>query len=375
MQVNYLLALDDRPLMESRPAIKSALSIWLGSSGAQVFIGSPYKSICLPSLWFGISTRLLLESFNGQLSLEQISKQCALTISQLQALVDELQAHDLIDLERTAISYLKRYDPRVKAITPVADLEDFNEDLAAQSFIKRMEIESEAASLKKGDIDGGRSAVIRRRDFSILIFGYGKIVNLLVGSLSASGFTKVLVINRLQQRSSALKVLESDLSGGYISRADIGASRKEVLAKVRSSSALFAEATPVIYRPRLIISVGPPTPDVLQRWISEGSNHLIIEPHSSAEVRIGPYVIPGKSPCYRCLQISSEEKLSSVEKKEVGSALALATAAITCLEVISLASSGISHFLGKSMIYSNSNFHNPKLEKWSINPGCGCSWR
>ena len=375
MQVHSLIALDDRPLMESRPAIKSALSIWLGSSGAQVFIGSPYKSICLPSLWFGISTRLLLESFNGQLSLEQISKQCALTISQLQALVDELQAHDLIDLERTAISYLKRYDPRVKAITPVTDLEDFNQDLAAQSFIKRMEIESEAASLERGDIDGGRSAVIRRRDFSILIFGYGKIVNSLVGSLSASGFTKVLVINRLQQRSSALKILESDLSGGYISRADIGASRKEVLAKARSSSALFTEATPVIYRPRLIISVGPPTPDVLQRWISEGSNHLIIEPHSSAEVRIGPYVIPGKSPCYRCLQISSDEKLSSVEKKEVGSALALATAAITCLEVISLASSGISHFLGKSLIYSNSNFHNPKLEKWSINPGCGCSWR
>ncbi|GBL23103.1 hypothetical protein EMGBS5_10970 [Clavibacter sp.] len=131
----------------------------------------------------------------------------------------------------------------------------------------------------------------------------------------------------------------------------------------------------VIYRPRLIISVGGPTPDVLQRWISEGSNHLIIEPHSSAEVRIGPYVIPGKSPCYRCLQISSEEKLSSVERKEVGSALALATAAITCPEVISLASSGISHFLGKSLIYSNSNFHNPKLEKWSINPGCGCNWR
>lgn len=369
------MVIDDRPLMESRPAIKSALSIWLSLSGAQVFIGSPYKSICLPSLWFGISTRLLLESFNGQSSLEQIGKKSALTISQLQALVDELQAHDLIDLERTAISYLKRYDPRAKAITPVADLEDFNEDIAAQSFIKRMEIESEAASLARGDIDGGRSAVTRRRDFSILIFGYGKIVNSLVGSLSASGFTKVLVINRLQQRSEALKILESDLSGGYIARADIGASRKEVLARARNSSALFTEATPVIYRPRLIISVGPPTPDVLQRWISEGSNHLIIEPHSSAEVRIGPYVIPGKSPCYRCLQISNDEKLSSVARIEVGSALALASAAILSLEVISLASSGISHFLGKSMIYSNSNFHNPKVEKWSINPGCGCNWR
>ena len=369
------MVIDDRPLMESRPVIKSALSIWPSSNGAQVFIGSPYKSICLPSLWFGISTRLLLESFNGQLSLEQIGRQCALTISQLQALVDELQAHDLIDLERTAISYLKRYDPKVKAITPVTDLEDFNEDIAAQSFIKRMEIESEAASLARGDIDGGRSAVISRRDFSILIFGYGKIVNSLVGALSASGFTKVLVINRLQQKSSALKILESDLSGGYISRADIGASRKEVLARARNSSALFTEPAPVIYRPKLIISVGPPTPDVLQRWISEGSNHLIIEPHSSAEVRIGPYVIPGKSPCYRCLQISSEEKLSSAERREVGSALALLCAAIICLEVISLASSGISHFLGKSMIYSNSNFHNPKVERWSINPGCGCSWR
>jgi hypothetical protein len=270
---------------------------------------------------------------------------------------------------------LKRFDPKVKAITHVTDLEDFNEDIAAQSFIKRMEIESEAASLARGDIDGGRSAVISRRDFSILIFGYGKIVNSLVGALSASGFTKILVINRLQQRSGALKILESDLSGGYISRADIGASRKEVLARARNSSALFTEPAPVIYRPKLIISIGPPTPDALQRWISEGSNHLIIEPHSSAEVRIGPYVIPGKSPCYRCLQISSEEKLNSMVKKEVGSALAQLCAAIACLEVINLASSGISHFLGKSMIYSNSNFHNPTVERWSINPGCGCSWR
>ncbi|NDC81477.1 MAG: hypothetical protein EBZ79_02315 [Actinobacteria bacterium] len=361
--------------MESRPVIKSALSIWSSVNGAQVFIGSPYKSICLPSHWFGISTRLLLESFTGRLSLAQIGQQCALTASQLQALIDELQTHDLIDLERTAISYLKRYDPKAKAITPVADLEEFNEDLAAQSFIKRMEIESEAASLASGDIDGGRRSVVARRDFSILIFGYGRIVNSLVGALSASGFTKVLIINRLLQKSAALKILESDLSGGNISRGDIGQSRKEVLTRARSSSALFAEPTPFISRPKLIISVGPPKADEMQRWISEGSNHLIIEPHSSAEVRIGPYVIPGKSPCYHCLQISNQEQISSIERKEVGSALALGCAAIACLEVINLASSGLSHFLGKSMIYSNSNFHNPKIENWSINPGCGCSWR
>jgi len=361
--------------MATCPAIKSALRIWSDSRAAQVFIGSPYRSICLSSLWFGVSTRLLLEALNGRTSLEQISQRCGLALPQIQALIDELQAHGLIDLERTAISYLKRYDPALRAVAPVADLEEFNEDLAARSFVRRMEIESEAASLSRGDIDGGRSAVLRRRDFSILVFGYGKIVNALIGSLSASGFTKTLVINRLAQRSQALKILESDLSGGYISRSDIGASRKEVLSRARSSSALFTEAMPVIYRPKLIISIGPPTADAMQRWISEGSSHLIVEAHSSAEVRIGPFVIPGKSPCYRCLQLSQRPNQSIGEAKEVGSALALACAGLICLEVINLASSGIGHFLARSHIYSNSNFHNPKVERWAINPECGCNWR
>lgn len=113
----------------------------------------------------------------------------------------------------------------------------------------------------------------------------------------------------------------------------------------------------------------------MQRWISEGSSHLIVEAHSSAEVRIGPFVIPGKSPCYRCLQLSQRPNQSIGEAKEVGSALALACAGLICLEVINLASSGIGHFLARSHIYSNSNFHNPKVERWAINPECGCNWR
>lgn len=363
--------------MAIRPAIKSALTIWASPNTGEVIIGSQYKSLHLSQTWFGVSTELLLKSFNGQNGIEQISQRSGVGIDQIQALINELKVHNFIDLERTPISYLKRYNSELGRITQVDDLEAVGQDYAVSSFIKRMEIESEAISLAPDDIDSGRGAVLKRREFSIIIFGFGKIVTALLGVLSASGFSKVLVINRQSNKSPALKISGEDIAGGVISRSDIGLARKEVLNKARISSLLFQDNLSPISKPDLIISVNSATPDVIQRWASEASTYLLVESSNAAEVRLGPLVIPGRTPCYHCLQLSQGVKRSNQRSQgiEVGSALAQVLSGIIALDVIALAAGGVSHFLSKSLIYSNSNFHNPKRERWAINPGCGCSWR
>lgn len=365
--------------MTIRPILKAPVSIHHQPAQQKVSVGTRWRRCTFADNWAGTNPRRIIELFDGKRSVHQIAQQAGVDESLVLSLVEELRRHDFIDLERTPISYLRRYNPEIGRIDYISDTENVFQDYAVEAFMNRMEIECEAATLSPGDIDAGRSSVIKRRDFSVLIFGHGKIVNALIGVLSASGFSKLSVINRVGSKHPSLKIRESDIAGSYISRSDIGQVRKNVIEEIRKSSALIAEPKVQVDKPDLIISIGDPAPDSIQRWMSDNSQHLLVDIPSSAEVRVGPLVIPGKSPCFRCIQLtenshSYENPTSDNSVSDVGSALALTVASAIALDLIALADRKESVFLATSFIYSMRHYQRAEIQPWSQHHACGCAW-
>jgi hypothetical protein len=368
--------------MTISPALKHGVSFYLTPDRSQLIVGTRFRSVPFPADWEGLNPARILELLDGKRDLSEICQISKIAPEQIKKLLKELQRHDLVDLFRTPISYVERYNPEVGEIEPMIDTENFQtqfltEDYAIQTFLSRMEVECNAATSSSGDVDAGRTAVIDRRRFSILIFGKGKIVNNLLGMLSASGFSQIRVINRLRVRNPYLKITEHDLCGGFVSRNHIGQSRRQVLEQLKTTSSLYPDQSNSGKNPDLVISIGKPAPDALQRWSSENTRHLLVDIASSGEVRVGPLVIPGKTPCYRCTELSSihsEDEAAVNKDLDVGVTMSYAIAASIAADVSQIAAHRKSVFLATSITYSMRNFHKPEVHHWMQHPGCGCSW-
>lgn len=359
--------------MTIRPALKSGIAI-RNREVSEVRIGSRWRFCTLPPQWHGVETEALLKLFNGKSTLTELSATTGLAVAALESLIRELRVHDFVDLQRTPVAYLRRYNPELGRIEEVSDLDQVAGDVAVETALKRIEVECDAVTFTSGDIDGGRTSVLNRREFHIVIFGHGKIVNALVGVLSASGFSKLRVINRVGTRDASLKILESDIAGGYVTRSHFGQQRKTIVDEIRSNSLLFVEPKTQIHNPDLIISIGTPSPDSIQRWMVENTRHLLVEIPSCSEVRIGPLVIPGKTPCFRCVQLSEKSQSLTSQSSELSAALALLVAGAIALDVISLSDQKKSAYSSTSHIHTIRDYTTPRIQHWSQHHACGCSW-
>lgn len=361
----------------SRPRLKRSVSIQSNPLNGKFRVGSSTRVLWLPNSWNGITPTRLLNLLDGQHTVTQIGSKAGIGTAPVIELVQELRKHHLVDLFHTPISFAERYNPEVGHIEKISDTESFPTDNSTDNFLRRIEIECAASTFIDGDLDAGRSAVLQRRKFSILIFGKGRIVNTLYGALCASGFSNIKVINRLSPGHPDLKISATDLSGGFINQDHIGQSRRKTLADLERGAALFPDSIQNFLKPDLAISIGAPTPDSLQRWVSEGTNHLLVQVFSSAEVRVGPFVIPGKTPCFRCVELSSETLAGQAKSPtpEVGVALSYAVASSIAADVSLQCAHKKTVFIATSITYSMHEFHRPKEESWIKHPGCGCSWQ
>lgn len=361
--------------MTIRPALKSGVYIHTSAHPNEIRIGTRWRFASLPGDWNNCaSTRALISLLDGKKTIAELASITGINESVVISLVDELRSHDLVDLHRTPVAYLRRYNPEIGRIEEVSDLDNAVPDFAIASTLNRIEVECDAVTFAPGDIDGGRSALLKRRQFQIVIFGHGKIVNFLVGVLSASGFSHISVINRVGSKDPTLKLSENDIAGGFVTRQHYGATRKKVLEEIRESSALFADRKSQIHNPDLIISIGTPQPDAIQRWMAENTRHLLVDITTSSEVRIGPLVTPGKSACIRCIQLSEESEWQFQSSPEVSAALAMSVAAAIAHDVNALSNNQISVYHQTSQIVSTRNYSEPQIQRWSQHHACGCGW-
>ena len=84
-----------------KPALKTGVTVYPPSQSHELRIGTRFRFCTLPNYWSDLSTRHLIELFNGQRTLPAIALVAGIPEAAVQSLVDELATHDLVDLHRT----------------------------------------------------------------------------------------------------------------------------------------------------------------------------------------------------------------------------------------------------------------------------------
>ena len=249
-----------------------------------------------------------------------------------------------------------------------------NKDLGERLLSLRLGPESALITHRPGVNDAGKNELNNRLQSTILISGENRLAHTLLVALQASGFSHTRLIGRTQLSP---QITEDDLCGIVVRTSDIGKNRNEFIQELVRSAQITRSPTVPKAMPDLIISTIPLEWDYVQRWMSEGSVHLHINPLIGGEIEIGPLVIPGLTPCLRCVTLMKRDQGIAIDSEfvhtELPSAAIAFVAGLIALAIGEYFAIGASEFQAASYWYDLLNpLRPPEQRHWNFHPECGC---
>ena len=224
-----------------------------------------------------------------------------------------------------------------------------------------------------------------RASKEILIFGPNQFTIQLLASLQSAGFSKSRVIGSFGK--DKLQLCTDDLSGGVIQSSDIGSTISQISKRILREHQLVnagEQMRAINSNPALIIAMQPIPADYQQRWLSESTPHLVIGSIIENQIEIGPIVLPGKSTCLRCIdltavtnaltpEIASINYLSSTERLPAA-VLALTVGLVTLFvtQFLDSDSESLTPLISSALRIDLANPCKQSHIRWQPNPMCGC---
>lgn len=324
--------------------------------------------------------RSALAAMDGAHTCKELSSWLGVPLTQIENLVRELDAAGLIDTEKAKISMHTRFhSPNAHRASHEGD---DSSDGAVQQLQAKLAPELSLATWLENVRDGGVTTLSKRRDWQVNIFGDSRIATLLYGILLSSGISE----SSIESPNNHKKIGEADLCAGFLHPSDIGHSYAIRTDELSRELSLFppAKRADAIPQQKLVVAVGNTYADQMQEWISQGVPHLFIDTPDSASLSIGPIVIPGQSPCARCISISRDDqnptwREMSMQKqvalpREVPVSVAHYIAGVAALELLRFIDEGQSQLIGRS---ARLDYRAPSILEWQTftrHPACGCDW-
>lgn len=356
--------------------LKSGVKFWRTISG-QLRIGTRFRNYQLPNQIAGQELEPLLVElgFGVEPAIDYMKYGPALSM---------LGNLSLIDSKNTVNPFLQNpQQSKSKTLSPLVDI-------ARENLQARFEIEMAGISKRSQAQDGGTGTLLRRQEMKIIIVGEGnfefsRVAVAIYTNLLASGFSQCEFRNSSAASNSEDRVGIEDLIGGYFRLGDVGLSKFEVLRRAYGEISLFPQklgATNQIER-ELIISIGPPHPHIQLESSTKMIPMLVIDFVSGDELRIGPFIFPGKHLCYSCILLGEKDSgsLTKIESayfrsdfSELSAALAITGAGYISLAVAEFADTGTSPLAGKTINISTENYLAPEIKSWQRHPNCTCNW-
>ena len=322
------------------------------------------------------------KKMDGQLSCREISEQTGIALDQLTQLISQLDSLDLIDTQATKISVQRFHSTNPLRSTHKSDNSN---DGAYKQLQSRITPELTFTTWHTNVKDAGVGLVGLRRNCEVEIFGRSRIVTLLYGILLSSGLSQTFLTSTFGPAT----ISQEDLCAGFFCASDVGLSLKARSEELSRELSLFplpanGEGKGGETLRKVIICVGPPPAELLQEWMSSGTPHLLIENPDCASMQIGPLILPGKTPCWRCISLARQDQdLAWVEIErqrismgngQVPTAIADHVAGFIALEILRFIDIGKSKLIGNSARIS---YHTPadlELTPYTRHPACGCNW-
>jgi hypothetical protein len=325
----------------------------------------------------------ILNAMNGRVSCQEMSENLNIPLADLTSLLLELDQAQLLDLEETKISVHTRFhSPNPHRSSHIGD---DSSDGAYQQLQYRLSPELSFTTWLGNVKDGGVSLISARRNCEVTIFGDSRIAILLYGILLSSGISQTTLITNRESSTIA----DQDLCAGYLRARDVGLCLKTRVDELKRELSLFPiTPSPIsgaeIVTKKIRVAVGAPPADELQQWMSDGIPHFLLEDPDCASINIGPLVLPGRTPCWRCISLAKEDQnflwreiqrqRMESQPTEVPVAVAHHVAGLAGLELLRFIDSGQSQLIGAMM---RVDYHAPGDSETTLftrHPACGCTW-
>ena len=259
-------------------------------------------------------------------------------------------------------------------------LEDAAAELGPVARLDRAERERLAADLASLALvrgDGGLPAARHRADARVLVVGAGRVGAPVAGLLATAGVGCVDVVDDVTTAAE-------DSGVGGLALDDVGRRRGEAARDLLRAAAPSAAAGPL---PRAdLVVLAPSRPDELdeaRRSVPASTPHLLAEVRETVGV-VGPLVLPGRSPCLRCLDLTRTDldpgwpavaaQLASPSRTRTAcdGTLAVAVAAQAAFQVLALVDgTNDPASIGGTLELELPDYR-WRRRSWPPHPACGC---
>ena len=265
------------------------------------YIGSSRRGFCFSE----VERFRFLQYCNGKRDLVEISKIIGTEITILnQFLIDGLTNKYLVNLSTNSNNSLASGDIGRFGAT---------KELIARNLKTRRDCEYDfylrknisTQSLNSSSKPSPSELFSCRAKQEILIFGANQFTTQLLATLQASGFSRSRIIGSFGKDHS--QIIADDLSGGVIQSSDVGSTITQISKRIFREHQLVNLGNLQIsskIKPALIIAMQPIPADYQQRWLSESTPHLVIGSIIDNQLEIGPIVLPGRTTCLRCIDLT-----------------------------------------------------------------------
>lgn len=369
--------------------LKQGVGLYASKDPEYFYIGTTrtkvgFQSKCARALFEYLAANVSADQADDLL--EEILNTSEHAKVQLFELTSQLKDCGLIESRQSAIRVSDRY---VSAITVKAKAASQRKgDASFDQLKKKIEPELVQSRWIKGVEDSGVEIINQRHLAHIEISGHSRAATQLFALLLASGVTHTQF--SLGYRQSAPLIIDTDIEAGSIRSTDLGKtfkSRTNELSKEISllpleKSESATELEPEFKEQTLKIHFGELDPVIRALWMSAGQQHLIIGEANGASLKMGPIVVPGISPCNRCVELLENEQDGatieiirtgpiSAELPVIGAHYVSALVASIVLQLIDTQTCDL---MGSVIAVDLLTLCNTKHIPVTRHPSCGCSW-
>ena len=243
---------------------------------------------------------------------------------------------------------------------------------------ERERLSGDLAALALLRDDGALLALALRRDVQVLVVGAGRVGAPLAVALATAGVGAVDVVDDAVTRPQ-------DTGVGGLGLRDVGRPRGQAARELVQHAAPSLSRLPVV-RPDLVVlaSGRDDVRDRARRLVLDGTAHLLVEVREATGV-VGPLVLPGRSPCLRCLDLTRSDldpawptlaqQLPAAGEGDVGcdGPLALAVVAQAVMQALAVVDgTSVPATLGGTLEMALPDWR-WRRRSWPLHPACGCA--
>lgn len=320
----------------------------------------------------------ILENFNGASTCLEISVKTGAPFEVVIKIFEELSAANLIDEVSKPILLADRFHSEKENRKSFS--QDQSKDIAYQQLQIQVAPELGQITWQSGIVDAGVTTLSARQNVAIDICGDDRLAISLLTILLSSGLSNAkLAMSNLPREIGA-----RDLGNGVFQISDLGINLANRMNQISKSFSLFPIPKISSCEKSLTVIFGAPDQAKINTLLSSNLPHIFISSVDATSIRVGPLVIPGKSPCFRCLELSQREQSpllnlidmarSFAPTRQLNVAATAQVAGMVAQSILNFLDTGISELIGTQILLDTTQPCNPQHIVYSINPACGCAW-